>query len=192
MPVPIQPTDSQLKWLTRHFRHTANDDILRRFGWSLSTLHRIARSLGLTKSRQYMRKTQARAATAARAANKARGWPPKGYRIPGADANRFRPGESNRDRLGERRFRRSIARAAATRRATIAAERRRILFGLPQRTRLKLGFSRAKVSYRYALRQRGYLIPRGGSDATVTPDTRRSPLVERRAASHGIHIIIPQ
>lgn len=53
----ITLTPEQERWLVAHFRHTTNPEIARRLGISETTMHRFARELGLTKSRQHMRKT---------------------------------------------------------------------------------------------------------------------------------------
>ena len=50
--------DVQIQWLKKHFKHTKNDVIRERLGLSHSTLHRIARELGLKKTRQFMAKMQ--------------------------------------------------------------------------------------------------------------------------------------
>ena len=182
-------TERQERWLVRHFKHTKNDEIMARLGLSHSTLHRLARELGLTKSRQFMKQCQAATTAAAWRANRAKGWPPKGYVIPRSEVACFKKGVTPEMRLGRKRNEERIRKSAESRRRTVAAEKRRILFGLPQQTRLKIGYSRKKVSYRHALRKRGYIIERGGWQAFVTESTQRSPIVESRAATHGIRVI---
>lgn len=51
-------TPKQERWLTNHFKHTKNIECAERLGISLRSVVRIARSLGLTKSRQFMAKCQ--------------------------------------------------------------------------------------------------------------------------------------
>ena len=63
-------TDAQTKWLQKHFKHTKNDVIRERLGLSHSTLHRIARELGLKKTRQFMTKMQMAASMAPKGALK--------------------------------------------------------------------------------------------------------------------------
>lgn len=177
------------KWLIRHFKHTKNDEIMRRLGVSGSTLHRLARSLGLTKTRQFMKKTQAECAAAAKESHLRNGtYPPKGYRIP--NTHHFEPGVTPEMRLGKKRNAERIAKAAASRRETIRNERARIVWGLDQKTRLKLLHNRDRALYRHALKKRGYLVERGGREAIVVEATVRSKVVEQRAAKHGIKIVI--
>ena len=47
-------TDKQIKWLTTHFKHTKNDVIMEKLNIKHSMLHRIARELGLKKSKQFI------------------------------------------------------------------------------------------------------------------------------------------
>ena len=54
----IALTPEQERWLVAHFRHTRNEEIGERLGISQSSLHRFARELGLTKTRQFMRKVR--------------------------------------------------------------------------------------------------------------------------------------
>ena len=61
-------SDVQIQWLKKHFKHTKNDVIRERLGLSHSTLHRIARELGLKKTRQFMAKMQMAASMAGKAA----------------------------------------------------------------------------------------------------------------------------
>lgn len=75
-------TPRQEAWLCRHFRNTRNAELAARLGISETSLHRFARSLGLTKTPQFMRKCQAATAAAAKASHLRNGtYPPKGYHI---------------------------------------------------------------------------------------------------------------
>lgn len=186
----IELTPQLERWLIRHFKHTKNDVIMERFGLSHSTLHRFARALGLTKTRQFIKKTQQECATAAKESHLRNGtYPPKGFRIPKSDYNRFKPGVTPEMRLGKKRNQERIAKAAASRRETVRKERSRIIFGFDQKTKLKLVHNRKRAIYRYALKKRGYLVERGGREAKVIETTIRSEIVEQRAAKHGIIII---
>lgn len=160
-----------------------------RLGLSHSTLHRFARELGLTKSRQFMKKCQTATTEAARLANMRNGWPPKGYIIPRSREFGFQKGVTNLERLGPRREAERVRKAAEARRATISKERMRIRWGFEQKTKLKLVTNKTKICYRYALKKRGYDIARGASVAYVTPETRRSLKVEADARKYGIQII---
>lgn len=182
-------TERQQKWLIRHFKNTKNDEIMARLGLTHSTLHRFARELGLKKTTQFMHKCLAATTEAARRANRERGWPPKGYRIPNRKG--FEKGVTPEQRFGKKKNEERIRHLTESLRKMRASEKRRALFGLPQRTKLKIGYSRKKVSYRHSLRKRGYEIERGGRLAYVTKNTERNLKVEQRAAKHGIRVVEP-
>ena len=57
-------------------------------------------------------------------------------RIPGS----FMPGQSNKDRLGAKRFKQCIEKATATMREIRRKERVRLHWGLPQQTRLNISY----------------------------------------------------
>lgn len=74
-----------------------------------------------------------------------------------------------------------------SRRKTVKAEQRRVLFGLDQKTKLRVvQCGRDKVSLRSNLRKHGYIIGRASNDAVITAGTRRSEKMERRAETMGI------
>lgn len=183
-------TPKQERWLTNHFKHTKNSECAERLGISLRSVVRIARKLRLAKSRQFMAKCQRETAEAAKISHRRNGtYPPKGFRIPNSEAGQFKPGVSSRERLGAKREAERLRKSAETRRATVKRERSRILWGLEQRTKLKLVGNPKKRQYRYELRQRGYQVARGASVAYVTPLTQRSPKVESNARKYGIRVI---
>ncbi len=175
-------TDKQKAWITRHFKNTKNDVILQKLGISHSALHRFAQEQGLRKTKQFQSKCQLEASKAARETNKRNNWPPKGYQIPRKDVACFKAGVTCEMRLGKRKNRQRIIKSAASRRKTVAAEKRRVLFGLDQKTKLKVvNGGHKKSAYRYVLKQRGYVISRGGNTAYYTAETKRSETVERNA-----------
>lgn len=183
-------TPKQERWLTNHFKHTKNIECAERLGISLRSVVRIARSLGLTKSRQFMAKCQRETAEAAKRSHRLNGtYPPKGFRIPKSEVGQFKPGVTCRERIGARREAERIRKSAESRRATIKRERARIVWGFDQRTKLKLTTNPKKIQYRHALRKRGYQIARGGSEAYIVTETQRSQKVEAVARQHGIRII---
>lgn len=188
--VKIVLTPKQERWLTNHFKHTKNIECAERLGISLRSVVRIARSLGLSKSRQFMAKCQRETAEAAKISHRRNGtYPPKGFKIPNSEAGQFKSGVSSRERLGAKREAERIRKSAESRRATIKRERSRIVWGFEQRTKLKMVSNPKKRQYRYELRQRGYQIARGASDAYIVAHTKRSPKVEANARKHGIRVI---
>lgn len=179
----------QERWLIRHFKHTKNDEIMNRLGLSHSVLHRFARELGLKKSRQFVKKCQAATTEAAWRANRKKGWPPKGYVIPRSREFCFQKGVTNLQRLGAKREAERISKSSESRRETVRKEHARILFGLPQKTKLKIFSNPRRTQCRYYLKRRGYLVERGGREAIVTDQTQRGTRCEEWARREGIKII---
>lgn len=176
----IALTPEQERWLVAHFRHTKNDDIMERLGISHSTLHRKARELGLTKTRQFMRKVQREAADKAKASHLRNGtYPPKGYIIPRSEEFRFKAGVTPVERLGKRGERKRIERSAESRRKTFREERARALFGVPRKTGLRVVREpRGKTCQRWYLKKRGYILDERELIAYWTEDTRRATILE--------------
>lgn len=118
--VKIVLTPQQERWLTNHFKHTKNSECAERLGISLRSVVRIARKLGLTKSRQFMARCQRETSDAAKESHRRNGtYPPKGFRIPKSEVGQFKPGVTSRERLGAKRESERIRKSAESRRATI-------------------------------------------------------------------------
>ena len=176
----ITLTPEQEGWLVKHFRHTRNDEIGERLGISQSSLHRFARELGLTKTRQFMRKVQRNAADKAKESHLRNGtYPPKGYRIPRSEEFQFKAGVTPVERLGKRRERKRIERSAESLRKTRREEKARMLFGVPRKTRLRVVREpRGKTCQRWYLKKRGYILDERDLIAYWTEETRRATILE--------------
>lgn len=186
----IALTPEQERWLTNHFKHTKNIECAERLGISPRSVVRIARKLGLAKSRQFMVKCQRETAEAAKTSHRLNGtYPPKGFIIPNSEAGQFKPGVTCRERLGEKRENERLRKSAESRRETIKKERMRIRWGFEQKTKLKLVTNPKKIQCRYALRRRGYQIARGANEAYIVAQTQRSAIVEANARKYGIWVI---
>ena len=179
---PIVLTDRQEAWLSKHFKHTKNEDIAKHLNISLRSVTRLARRRGLEKSRQFIAKCQREAADKANASNRVNGtYPPKGYHVPNSEKHYFKKGVRPVDRLGEKRNAKRIARSAETRRRTLKLEKARVLFGLPQQTKLNVvKRPREQALMRYRLKQLGYIIERGGRVAYYDENTRRHQGLESK------------
>lgn len=177
---PVVLTDEQKEWLVKHFKHTKNAEIAERLGCSVRSVTRIARKMGLTKTKQFMRKCQLNAAAEADRVNRELGlYPPKGYKIPNGDKGRFKEGEKPVDRLGAKREAARVAKIVESRRATFKLEKARALFGLPRQTKLLVVRKpRRQVYYRGVLRSKGYIVARGSNDVYYDNKTQRVPELE--------------
>jgi len=179
----MQLSDKQKKWLIAHFKNTKNDDIILRLSITHSSLHRFARKMGLKKTSQFVHKCQAATTEAARIANKNNNWPPKGYKIPRSEENRFKPGVSYRQKFGTNKDRKRINKIHQSRNKTIALDRIRIKWGLEQKTKLKLIVQpRSKVNYRHNFKKRGYIVDRDAKTIYYNQNTNRSLIAEKRAS----------
>ena len=180
--VKITLTEKQEKWLKKHFLHTKNAEIAEKLGISESAVHRFARALGLKKSRQYMVKCQRETADAAKKSHRLNGtYPPKGYIIPGSEKHRFKQGETCRDRIGAKREAERIRKSAATRKQTYKKEKARVIFGLEQRTKIKiLQQPKEKILLRYYLKKRGYIVDDDARIVYYTDTTKRGQKIEAK------------
>ena len=175
----LRLTDEQTEWLKNNFANTKNDILCKKLNVSNVTLHRFARRMKLKKDAAFIKKCQAEMTEAARVAHIISGWPPKGYVIP--NCYRFKKGVSNVERLGVEGERERQRKAAESRRKTIAMERARITFGLPQKTKMKLvSESKTKRNMRWYLKRHGYMLDEEESVAYYDEMTVRAMTMERR------------
>lgn len=175
-------TDKQEAWLSKHYKHTKNDEIAKKLGISARSVPRLAKRRGLKKSEQFMKKCRAEMAAKAKESHLKNGtYPPKGFKIPNSEVGQFKKGVTSIERLGSKKEAERIAKASAKRRETYKLEKARALFGLPRQTKLKV-ISRPKkqVWMRNYLRRRGYIVERGSNVAYYNSETRRSPILEAR------------
>lgn len=179
----MELTDKQKKWIINHFKNTKNAEITSKLGISESSLHRFARENGLKKTKQFQSKCQLNATAKAKESHlKNKTYPPKGYIIPKSEEYRFKIGITPEKRLGNKKNQERIRKSAESRKLTVKAEKRRVLFGLEQKTKLKVvAAPHAKAAYRYTLKKRGYLVDRGGRTILWNDNTNRSDIVERTA-----------
>jgi hypothetical protein len=193
-------TDAQTKWLRKHFKHTKNDVIRERLGLSHSTLHRIARELGLKKTRQFMAKMQMAASMAGKAAIEAEDEAAKERRRQQANTNRnpercFKKGKWSLAKCPPEKLSIINAKRAASWLKTRRADEVRLNWGLPTQTKfhfrrhLDPDKNRKLCSLRNYLKRKGYEIPgRAGMAAYVTRETRRSAKMETKAKKLGMII----
>ena len=195
-------SDVQIKWLKKHFKHTKNDVIRERLGLSHSTLHRIARELGLKKTPQFMTKMQLAASAAGKAAIAAEDEAAKERRRQQANANRnpercFKKGKWSLAKCPPEKLSIINAKRAASWLKTRRADEVRLNWGLPTQTKFHFrrhpdpDKKRKLCSLRNYLRRKGYEIPgRAGMAVYVTRETRRSAKMETKAKKLGMIIKI--
>ena len=191
-------TERQEKWLKNHYKNTKNEKICERLGISLSAMHRIVRELGLKKSKQFMRTTQAAAVEAALVAMDNETEEQKERRRQQARQNatvKFKPGVyphagKTAEELAEMQRKR-----LKTWKARRAADEVRLNWGYPQETNLRFRRhpdrekNQQLIYLRWYMRTKGYEIPgRSGMAAHITEATRRSAKCEATARRLGMVI----
>lgn len=70
-------------------------------------------------------------------------------------------------------------------RETYRSERRRVMFGLDQRTKWKVVCNRKKIRLRHKLKEQGYIVAKGGHTVYYTDDIVRRPKRERNGEKLG-------
>lgn len=98
-PKKIKLSQSDLLWLHPNYPHMRNEICAMKLGISLRSCVRLARKLGVKKTAQFMKETQAFTAQKAKASHLAHGtYPPKGVvndNIAKGEAYRFKPGHKS-------------------------------------------------------------------------------------------------
>ena len=181
--VKIVLTPDQEKYLKNHYKHTKNADLSARLGISVRSVNRIAKSMGLEKSRYFIRKAQLDAANKANESHRKNGtYPPKGYVIPNREKTYFRKGEKMFDRFGPKIYAERIKNNTESVAKTRRLEKARALYGLPRQTKLNVvKRPRSQTQLRYYLKRHcGYIADRGGFIFYYTDETKRSAEIESR------------
>ena len=173
-------------WLIKHFKHTKNSEIMQRLNLTRYRLHKYARELGLTKSRNHIKKVAKENSDLAHVILKEMGWPPKGYVIP----NQEKRIEKLRARKGIKRKKASIEKFKETMKEIRKSESRRVLFGLEQKTNIKVTKApRRKIHIRSKMRGFGYHIEKGSNFAFCDSETARNKYFENEAKKYGIVVV---
>ena len=163
-------TREQIAEVERLFPTTTSQELADSVGISLGKLQYIARSHGIYKTHEYMSRIRTESMRAVyerdKDTEKGQHWFKKGYDF--------------RERFGDKAdemIKKSSDKLNAARRA----DRRRVLFGLPQRYKFKIGGGgRKRVHQRYRLRQLGYYVDKGSNVCYYDANTKRSLLLEER------------
>lgn len=181
-------TQEQREWFVANFEHTKNQELADRLGTSPRCVTRMARELGLWKTKEFMAATQRNATEHGARANRLMGGNAGAVNLlKYGKSTRFKAGESNKDRMSAEAFAEMHRRIGESLKETFRKERVRVNWGFEQKTNLRVvKCPKEKVQLRTRLRKRGYEIGRASNEATVIPSTRRSPNMEARAEKMGI------
>ena len=203
-------TEEQKAWLRRWFPEVENNTLVRLSGINMSTLHRFASELGLTKSREGLRNIMRRQAAKGKEVMRKNGYYAslKGRRPSQAcqdgvkrmwqeihEGKREHPLQVMK-RKHPRKYKKLMAEKAERRKTTMRMERRRVLFGMKRETNLinivMNPYRKSQCSHRYNAVKRGYIIyndcsEQGGERYNIyyDADTDRSPLFEENLRKDG-------
>lgn len=175
-------TSEQEEWLKNNFPIKKNIEIAERLGVSESAVHRFARKFGLKKSEEFKKMWYSNALEGAKRWFRIHGDNhPPGYTAPWLVKHQFKKGVTSLDRLGKEGEAKRICKSVESRNKTIKKEKARILFGLEQKTRLKVvAMDRKKVMFRYYVRKQGYLVDDDARVIYYTNTTKRGKRIEAR------------
>lgn len=190
----IELTEKQLDWLMTHYSDTKNQDICERFNISKWTLLLIRKQYNLSKSEEFIAKCGKENFGKALKAQKAKGYPNQiNLRIHSQKAI-----ENAQKTISERRkdeefckqWRKNLSKGI---KETWEKERRRVLFGFDQKTKLRVVKTpQQKISLKVNLRKHGYEIEKGSNIAYINDNTKQSALMEKRGVIMGIKFIKKQ
>lgn len=180
-------TNEQLVWFTEHFEHTKNQKLADSLGTSPRCVTRIARELGLCKTKEFVQAMQRNASEhGAKKIHLMGGNAGAKNLLIYGKATRFKAGESSKQRMSTESFEEMHRKIGDSRKKTFQKERRRVLFGLDQKTGLRvIRCPKAKIELRHRLRTRGYEIERASNEVVITDNTKRSPIIEEHAQVMG-------
>lgn len=163
-------TREQIAEVERLFPTTNSQELADKLGISLYKLQYIARSHGIYKTHEYMSRlrTESMRAVYERDKDTERGkhWFKKGYNF--------------RERFGDKADE-IISKASEGLKRARRSDRRRVLFGLPQKYKFKIASGgRKRVHQRHRLRQLGYYVDKGSNVCYYDANTKRSLVLEER------------
>lgn len=181
-------TQEQREWFVANFDHTKNQELADHLGTSPRSVTRMARELGLWKTKEFVAAMQRNASEHGARANRLMGGNAGAVNLlKYGKATRFKPGTSQKERMSAEAFSEMHRRIAESRKETFRKERIRVNWGFEQKTNLRvIRCPPEKVYVRNKLRKRGYEIARASNEAMVTNETLRSIRVEARAEKMGI------
>ena len=173
----IELTEKQRAYLAKHFKNTKNKDLAEKLGISLRSVVRIGREMGLTKTKQFMRKMQANScAHMAKSNRRMKVENPERYaELREIGLRNLKVGWQTQETLRKLRNR----------------DRVRIAMGLEPLTKLGIGCLSKEGLRRYkakwALRKHwGYIAEGPGRTVYYTDSMRRSPKEHLYEKRYGI------
>ena len=190
-------TEEQLYYLRGHFSTTMNCELCDVLRVSPSTLHRMARKLGLKKEDGFLDTNRQRISDMATNAKRLNGT----LHLRPANAcnanwlkHSIKPGECLMARLPEEKRKAAYAKMGKTRRQRRVYKLKRLLYGLEvtgkERIRLEgKAYIVRESSVRSRMRRYGYVVERASKVAYYSDQTHRVASLEKTAGQYGIDVV---
>lgn len=172
--------DEQLQWVLDNYAKTSNKELGKALGVSESYILSIGRRYGASKDKDFLMDSYRRGAKISQALMRVHGtYPKKGQCPRGCERTWFKKGETSLDRLGPEKDAERAKKSVESRLKTIKRERARVIWGLEQKTKLRLGRQpREKVQFRYNLKKKGYVVDDAKRVVYWNNQTKRSLKME--------------
>ena len=155
------PRDEFEEWLKVNYtKYQNNKPIQAMFGVSSTTIYRIAKKLNLERQKFYHEENMLKAQM--------------------ASAGLFKRLKNSDDPEDRAKYERLHKKRSETRKELVRSERLRERLGLPRRTKIKVSCNMPKLSQRYYLKTRGYIMDEENRIAYWTEDTKRARTIEKR------------
>lgn len=174
-------TEEMLNLLRQNYQIETNEQLAQRLGISARTLRRKAKELGLTKSER-VTKTKGIEELVREM------YPNHSLKEIAAEANiSWRTVRRMANQMGLTRTPEEESRMRSRIRTNlIRSERRRITFGLDQRTNMKLVCNTERIQLRHKLKVYGYLVFKGDNTIYYPMDLKRHPVREEHGRKVGL------
>lgn len=187
----IELTKEQIDWLMTHYSHTKNQDICNKLSISEGMLRKLKKTYNLNKSEEFWAETKKNNLAKANKKLKELGYPNQiNLRI-----HQKKALENSRKTLQEKWqdeewVKQRNKNASEAKKKLYRDERRRVLFGFEQKTKLRvINTPRKKVMLKHNLRKHGYEIEKYSNIAYINDNTKQSALMEKRGVIMGIKFI---
>ena len=177
----IEWTEEMLNLLRQNYQIETNEQLAKRFGISTRTLRRKAKSLGLTKSEPVTKTKQIEELVRDM-------YPNHSLNEIAAEANiSWRTVRRMANQMGLTRTPEEESRMRSRIRTNlIRSERRRITFGLEQRTNMKLVCNVERIQLRHKLKDAGYIVFKGNNTIFYPLELKRHPIREEHGRKVGL------
>ena len=202
-------TQEQKEWFCRWFPETENSRIAKAMGVSMSSMHRIKRELGLTKSDKGMKAIKRRQAAHIKKVCEKNGYyeslkgrqPSEKCKAAYREylrSERYKHPSLILKEKNPRLYRKKMDERSRIRKELIGKDKWRVSVGLEQTTRMNLpqfNYTRKEVNRRFLAKRRGYILgdysERYGERFTLyfDKDTIRTELFEKNCMADGFKIM---